>query len=135
MARGSVVERDKDGKPLRVAGTYLDITERKTAEDALRVSDERFRAIFDGAQDMIFMMDSHLKYTQANPAMAKLLGLDVSEIIGRKPKDIYGEKVGRQLRLLDLRVLGGETIEREHTVRMKGCLVDPEYDPQTSSQR
>ncbi|MFA6224503.1 MAG: sigma 54-interacting transcriptional regulator [Desulfomonilaceae bacterium] len=120
LARGSVVERDKDGKPLRVAGTYLDITERKTAEDALRVSEERFRAIFDGAQDMIFMMDRSLKYTQANPAMAKLLGLDVSEIIGRKPQDIYGEKIARQLRLLDLRVLGGESIEREHTARIKG---------------
>jgi PAS domain S-box-containing protein len=120
LARGSVVERDKDGKPLRVAGTYLDITERKRAEKALHISEERFRAIFDGAQDMIFMMDSNLKYTQVNPAMAKLLGLDVSEIIGRKHRDIYGEDIGRQLRLLDLRVLGGESIEREHTVRIKG---------------
>ena len=66
------------------------------------------------------MMDSNLKYTQVNPAMAKLLGLDVSEIIGRKPRDIYGEDIGRQLRLLDLRVLGGESIEREHTVRING---------------
>ncbi|MDA8408016.1 MAG: sigma 54-interacting transcriptional regulator [Deltaproteobacteria bacterium] len=120
LARGSVVERDKDGKPLRVAGTYLDITERKRAEEALRQSEERFRAIFDGAGDMIFMMDSRCKYVQINPAMAKTLGLDVSEIVGRKPEDIYGEEVGKQLRLLDLRVLGGESIEREHTVRIKG---------------
>ena len=97
-----------------------DITERKRAEEALRLSEERFRAIFDRARDMIFMMDSRRKYTQVNPAMAKILGLDMSEIIGRKPEDIYGEEVGRELRLLDLRVLGGESIEREHTVRIKG---------------
>ncbi len=120
LARGSVVERDKDGKPLRVAGTYLDITERKRAEESLRQSEERFRAIFDRARDMIFMMDSRRKYTQVNPATAKILGLDESEIVGRKPEDIYGEEVGKQLRLLDLRVLGGESIEREHTVRIKG---------------
>ena len=97
-----------------------EIVERKQAEKALRRSEERFRAIFDGAQDMIFMMDSHHKYTQVNPAMAQLLGLDESEIIGRKPKDIYGARVGQQLRLLDLRVLEGETIEREHAVHIKG---------------
>jgi PAS domain S-box-containing protein len=120
LARGSVVERDKDGKPLRVAGTYLDITERKRDEEALRRSEERFRAIFDGAQDIIFIMNSNFEYTQVNPAMAKMVELDTSEIIGRKPKDIYGEEVGRQLRLLDIRVLAGESIEREHTVRRKG---------------
>jgi PAS domain S-box-containing protein len=120
LARGSVVERDKDGKPSRVAGTYIDVTERKRSEEALRRSEERFRAIFDHAKDIIFIMDSNIKYRQVNPAMAKILELDVSEIIGRKPEDIYGEEVGRQLRLLDLRVLEGESIEREHTVRIKG---------------
>ncbi|MFH0960589.1 MAG: sigma 54-interacting transcriptional regulator [Pseudomonadota bacterium] len=120
LARGSVVERDEQGKPLRATGTYLDISERKRVESALRESEERFRAMFDGAQDMIFMMDSHLRYIQVNPATTKMLGLDESEIIGRKAKDVYGASVGQQLRLLDLRVLEGETIEREHSVRIKG---------------
>ena len=121
LARGSVVEWDEEGKPIRATGTYLDISERKRIESALRESEERFRAMFNGAQDMIFMMDSHLRYMQVNPATAKMLGLDESEIIGRRPKDIYGAEVGRQLRLLDLRVLDGETIEREHAVHMKGA--------------
>ena len=97
-----------------------EIAERNHAESALRRSEERFRAMFDGAQDMIFMMDSHLRYKQVNPATTRVLGLDESEIIGRKSKDIYGAGVGQQLRLLDLRVLEGETIEREHAVHIKG---------------
>jgi PAS domain S-box-containing protein len=36
LARGKVVEHDKDGKPSRAAGTRLDITDRKRAEDLLR---------------------------------------------------------------------------------------------------
>jgi PAS domain S-box-containing protein len=97
-----------------------EIAERNQAENALRRSEERFRAMFDAAQDMIFMMDSHLRYEQVNPATTRMLGLDESEIIGRKSKDIYGAGVGQQLRLLDLRVLEGETIEREHAVHIKG---------------
>ncbi len=96
-----------------------EIAERTQAEKALRRSEELFRAMFDGAQDMIFMMDCDLRYKQVNRAMTKMIGLDESEIIGRKSKDIFGARVGQQLRLLDLRVLEGETIEREHTVRTK----------------
>ena len=98
-----------------------EIAERNQAENALRRSEERFRAMFDGAQDMIFMMDSHLRYEQVNPATTRMLGLDESEIIGRNSKEIYGADVGKQLRLLDLRVLEGETIEREHAVSIKGA--------------
>ncbi|MBM3300557.1 MAG: PAS domain-containing protein, partial [Deltaproteobacteria bacterium] len=36
LARGKVAERDREGKPLRVSGTLLAITDRKLAEEALR---------------------------------------------------------------------------------------------------
>ncbi len=120
LARGMIVERDKDGKGLRAAGTHLDITEQKLAKQALRLSEERFRALVEGAQDLIFMKDRHLKYTHANPAMARLFGLDVSEIIGRKDEDIYGEGTGKHIKQVDLRVLQGESIEEEYTASIKG---------------
>jgi len=43
LSRGRCVTRDDDGQPLRVAGTYLDITERKRLEDELRA-----RSVRDG---------------------------------------------------------------------------------------
>ncbi len=36
QARGKVVERSADGKPLRIAGTHIDVTERREAEDRMR---------------------------------------------------------------------------------------------------
>lgn len=44
LDRGKVVQRDEQGRPLRLAGTHLDITERKQAEEALRAQNEQLQA-------------------------------------------------------------------------------------------
>jgi two-component system sensor histidine kinase/response regulator len=67
-SRGKVVERDAHGRPLRMAGIFVDTTNRKRAEQALHESEQRFRAIFEGAEDYIFLKDRSLRYMDANPA-------------------------------------------------------------------
>ncbi len=97
-----------------------EIAERKKGKEALRLSEERFRALVEGAQDLIFMKDRHLTYTHVNPAMARMFGVDVSEIIGRKDEDLYGEATGKHIKQVDLRVLQGESIEEEYTASIRG---------------
>lgn len=41
MARGKIVERDKAGKPLRMTGTHLDISERKRGEEELLLAKQQ----------------------------------------------------------------------------------------------
>jgi two-component system, NarL family, sensor histidine kinase UhpB len=45
LARGRVVARDKNGRAMRMVGTYTDITKRKLIEAALRKSEEDIRAL------------------------------------------------------------------------------------------
>jgi two-component system response regulator AtoC len=121
MARGRVVERDQDGKPLRMAGTFMDISEHKRAEEAFREGERRFRAIFEGAEDSIFLKDRMLRYTDVNPAFERLVGLPASEIIGRTHAELFGTQVSEYITELELRVLQGETIEEEHTQAIHGA--------------
>ncbi|MEW6602455.1 MAG: PAS domain-containing protein, partial [Nitrospirota bacterium] len=73
---------DPAGLPLRMLGCALDITERKLAEEALRISEERFRSIVSTSQEWIWAIDSSNSHTFSNPAVEKILGYHPDEIIG-----------------------------------------------------
>lgn len=98
----------------------LEIREREVAEHALRLSEERFRAICDGAADLIFVKDLDRKYTHVNPAMERFVSLPSSKIIGFRAEDLYGQRAGNHIREVDRRVLSGESVEEEHTRPING---------------
>jgi PAS domain S-box-containing protein len=61
----------------------IDITARKQSEKELQESEERFRAVFEGSLDAIFLADPESgKVIGANPAAEELLSRPVEEIIG-----------------------------------------------------
>ena len=67
---------------LDVYGVSRDITERKQAEDALRMSESKIRAITDSAQDAILMMDPKGQVSYWNPAAERIFGYTNSEAMG-----------------------------------------------------
>lgn len=50
LGRGMVVSHQSDGRPLRMIGTYADISERKAAEEALRQAKEHAESLLDRAR-------------------------------------------------------------------------------------
>lgn len=134
VASRGVASKDKAGKPVRVGGIIVDITEKKNTEESLRASEERYRHLAEMGPDGI-IVNVHGTYVYANQAAARILGTNLpEEIIGRSMYDFLEEEqrhfiVERAQRFLtrecetlapiDLifRRLGGEAIDVQLTAR------------------
>lgn len=92
-----------------------DITDQKAAEQALRESEARFRAVFETAEDSIFIKDRALRYVAVNPAMERLFGLPASELVGRRDEELFGAEAGEHIAEIDNAVLAGEVVAEETT--------------------
>ena len=71
---------DETGRPLVKIGMVEDITARKEAEDALRDSEQRFRAIFERAAVGIRVADARGMCVDTNPALQAMLGYSGEEL-------------------------------------------------------
>ncbi len=96
--------------------SILDITNRKRAEEALRQSEERFRAIFERARDCIFIKDNQFKYVDLNPAAEKFLRRPVSRLIGRTAEALFPPEQAAAIADVSKRVISGQVVEWEHVL-------------------
>jgi PAS domain S-box-containing protein len=126
LASGEIRDVEVCSGPIVVGGRTLlfsvinDITDRKLAEAAVRESEERFRAVFESAEDCIVIKDRSLRYAHVNSALSKLIGLPKSQIVGKMAADLYGEETGQRLTELETRVLAGDSIEVEQSRPVQG---------------
>ena len=85
--------KDKDGKVIAAIEMVEDITERKKTEEALKESEERYRALFQGAAEGILVADTETKkLIYANPAICKMLGYAEEELKQMGVRDIHPEE-------------------------------------------
>jgi PAS domain S-box-containing protein len=75
------IERDGDGRAVRLVGAHIDITERMLAQEKLRESEERFRLIADSAPVPIWVTKLDRTRSFANRAYIEFLGLPFEEAI------------------------------------------------------
>jgi len=113
---------DKGGNVIGAVESIRDISERKRAEQKIKLSEERFRAIFESARECIYLKDCSFRYVAVNPAMGTLFQIPPSEFIGKTATWLYGEEAGRRAQEHDARVFNGEVVEKESTRPVLGQL-------------
>jgi PAS domain S-box-containing protein len=69
------------------------ITAAKMAEEALRVSESRFRSLTENAPVIIFAVDQQGRVTYTNPACTKVLGYRREEVLGKSFRQFLAEEV------------------------------------------
>lgn len=92
---------DDDGKLTHFIGVQEDVTDRKQAEDALRESEERFRALTTNASDIVLILESDGTIRYESPAIERILGYKPEERVGKKAFDlIHPDDVEHTMRAL-----------------------------------
>ncbi len=81
--------QDEDGNRIGFQASFIDITDRKRAEEEQYDSEERFGALFDGVPDAIFLADNNGRIVDANKAACRLLGRRKEEILRMSQAELH----------------------------------------------
>jgi len=86
--------------PKTMAVFFLDITERKLAEVALRESEEKYRMLFSAEKDAILIIDStDLSISEVNQAAVDMYGYSLEEFSRLKATELWSEPLQSQERI------------------------------------
>lgn len=89
LDKGTVIDRDADGAPLRMCGTHLDITDRKKMDDVLRQSEERFRTVLESLESVaVQAYEPDGTITFWNKASERLYDVSAADMLGKNLLDV-----------------------------------------------
>ena len=133
------VDRDESGRAVRMLGVSQDVTDRKRAEEQVRLSEERFRTMVENVRDYaIHMLDTEGYITSWNLGAERITGYQAEEIIGRHysrfflPEHAARGDPGMQLQFAAIQgryESEGWRITRNGTRFWAHVIVTPMHDP------
>ena len=86
-----IFERDNKKVPIQIIGSISEITERKTAELALKRNEENYRLIVEGQSDMIIKINATGKILFVSPSYCEKFGMTEHELLNTKYQPVINE--------------------------------------------
>ena len=105
---GSIVPVEVSSRLIEEAGHELvlslsrDVTERKQAEEVLRGSEERFRAMIEQFAEGFVLVDERGEITEWNQAMEQITGLARAQVLGRAYWEVLSQSAVPERRSAEL---------------------------------
>ncbi|HYG86385.1 MAG TPA: PAS domain-containing protein [Azospirillum sp.] len=123
---------DAEGRVEHLIVSGIDITERKRTEEALRLTEERFRTALKNSGVMVYSQDRDLRYTW----IANSLALSAEQVVGRTDHDIFDRVEDAEALVAIKRCVleTGEPAREEVRLCIQGqevifdMVIDPQYD-------
>ncbi len=122
--------RDGDGQMVGISKTAHDIRERKRAEETLRLSETRYRRLFETAQDGILIVDWESgQVTDANPFLANLLGYSQENLVGKQLWEfgLFHDIEANKLAFRELQDKGYVRYRDLPLLTKDGCKIEVEF--------
>ncbi|GAB4152032.1 MAG: hypothetical protein Fur0046_31500 [Cyanobacteria bacterium J069] len=128
--------RNEHGVPLKIVGTFHDVTDRRRAEDALQYQKHLFKSVLDNIPHRVWLKDRQGRHVVVNQPFADSLGIEPAALIGKTDFDLWPDDKAQMFQDEDQSVMDtGQVFSLEEqlpmpdgTVRWFSTTKTPMYD-------
>ncbi|MDI6810620.1 MAG: response regulator [archaeon] len=131
-ARGILVAEEEEEEELVV---IEDITERKSAEEELGKSEEKYRSLVESTEDSVYLVDRDCRYLFVNDKHLSRLGLPIDKVIGSTYGEFHSPEEAEEFaEIVDQVFETGNSVQHEHRSRRDNRYVLRTLSPVKDSE-